>query len=158
MPRLPFLLGVLFLAVAVGCAMAPPGTQIPVTDAKQIVGIWTGDVVTARGGTIPFRLVVRELTFRLAAGDKVGVVGRNGAGKTSLLRVLAGEELPAGGTVTRRGRVGYLRQDPRQHRADDDTMALEHILAARDLVELARLMEKARIGMAVRSTSRMTIA
>jgi len=93
------------------------------------------------------RLVVRDLVFRLVAGDKVGVVGRNGAGKTSLLRVLAGEELPAAGTVARGGRVGYLRQDPRQHRADDDAVALEHILAARDLVELARRMEKARIAL-----------
>jgi ATPase subunit of ABC transporter with duplicated ATPase domains len=93
------------------------------------------------------RLVVRDLSFQLATGDKVGVVGRNGAGKTSLLKVLAGEELPASGTVTRRGQVGYLRQDPRQHRADDETVALEHILAARDLVELARRLEKARIAL-----------
>ena len=35
--------------------------------------------------------VVRDLDLVLAAGDKVGVVGRNGAGKTSTLRVLAGE-------------------------------------------------------------------
>jgi ATPase subunit of ABC transporter with duplicated ATPase domains len=93
------------------------------------------------------RLVVSDLTFQLATGDKVGVVGRNGAGKTSLLKVLAGEELPVSGTVTRRGRVGYLRQDPRQHRADDETVALEHILAARDLVDLARRLEKARIAL-----------
>jgi ATPase subunit of ABC transporter with duplicated ATPase domains len=93
------------------------------------------------------RIVVRDLTFQLATGDKVGVVGRNGAGKTSLLRVLAGEELPVAGTVTRGGRVGYLRQDPRQHRADDGSIALEHILSARDLVELARRLEKARIAL-----------
>jgi ATPase subunit of ABC transporter with duplicated ATPase domains len=79
------------------------------------------------------------------AGDKVGVVGRNGAGKTSLLQVLAGELPPAGGRVVRRGAVGYLRQDPRQHRADDDDQALEHILGARGLGELAGDLEKARI-------------
>src|SRR5438128_1683529 len=35
--------------------------------------------------------VVEGLTFGLRAGDKIGVVGRNGAGKTSTLKVLAGE-------------------------------------------------------------------
>ena len=93
------------------------------------------------GGSV----VIRDLSFALHPGDKVGLVGRNGAGKTTTLKILAGEELPASGTVEVRGRVGYLRQDPRQHRADDDATGLEHILAARGLVELARRLEKVRI-------------
>ena len=91
------------------------------------------------------KTVVSDLSFTLRAGDKMGVVGRNGAGKTSLLKVLGGEDLPLHGTVTRTGAIGYLRQDPRQHRADDHVTGLEHILAARDLVDLARRLEKARI-------------
>jgi len=91
------------------------------------------------------KTVVKDLSFTLRAGDKMGVVGRNGAGKTSLLKVLAGEELPLVGTVTHIGALGYLRQDPRQHRADDHITGLEHILAARDLIDLARRLEKARI-------------
>jgi ATPase subunit of ABC transporter with duplicated ATPase domains len=91
------------------------------------------------------KTVVQDLTFTLGAGDKMGVVGRNGAGKTSLLKVLGGEDLPLAGTVIRTGAIGYLRQDPRQHRADDHITGLEHILAARDLVDLARRLEKARI-------------
>jgi ATPase subunit of ABC transporter with duplicated ATPase domains len=91
------------------------------------------------------KTVVSDLSFTLRAGDKMGVVGRNGAGKTSLLKVLGGEDLPLRGTVTRTGAIGYLRQDPRQHRADDHVTGLEHILAARDLVDLARRLEKARI-------------
>jgi ATPase subunit of ABC transporter with duplicated ATPase domains len=93
------------------------------------------------------RVVVEGLTIDLRDADKVGVVGRNGAGKTSTLRVLAGEAPPASGTVVRRGAVGYLRQDPRQHRADDEDRALEHVLAARGLVDLARRLEKARIAL-----------
>ena len=93
------------------------------------------------------KIVVEALTFDLRAGDKVGVVGRNGAGKTSTIRVLAGEEEPAGGTVVRRGSVGYLRQDPRQHRAEDDDLALEHVLSARGLVDLSRRLEKARVAL-----------
>ena len=59
------------------------------------------------------RLLLGEATFRIAPGDRVGLVGRNGAGKTTLTRVLSGETQPAAGTVTRSGQVGYLPQDPR---------------------------------------------
>jgi ATPase subunit of ABC transporter with duplicated ATPase domains len=93
------------------------------------------------------KFVVDELSFSLRAGDKVGVVGRNGAGKTSTLRVLAGEDQPAAGTVVRRGAVGYLRQDPRQHRADEEARGLEHILSAKGLVEMSRRLEKARLAL-----------
>ncbi|MGZ4150631.1 MAG: ribosomal protection-like ABC-F family protein [Actinomycetota bacterium] len=89
--------------------------------------------------------VVEGLELSLRPGDKVGVVGRNGAGKTSTLKVLAGEEEPATGTIAHRGAVGYLRQDPRQHRADDEHTGLEHVLSARGVVDLARRLEKARI-------------
>ncbi len=89
--------------------------------------------------------VVQGLTFSLTAGDKVGMVGRNGAGKTSTLKVLAGEALKAGGVIERRGALGYLRQDPRQHREDDDLAGLEYLLAARDLIEMSGRLEKYRI-------------
>ncbi len=59
------------------------------------------------------RILLEHATFRVAAGDRIGLVGRNGAGKTTLTRVLAGEAQPAAGTVTRTGDVGYLPQDPR---------------------------------------------
>ncbi len=91
------------------------------------------------------KTVVSDLSFTLRAGDKIGVVGRNGAGKTSLLKVLGGEDLPLTGTIERNGAIGYLRQDPRQHRSDDQITGLEHILTARDLVDLARRLEKSRI-------------
>ena len=95
------------------------------------------------GGTT----VVSGLSFDLRPGDKMGVVGRNGAGKTSTLRVLAGESDAAAGHVIRRGGVGYLRQDPRQHVAEAEDTGLEHVLAARGLVELSRQLEKARIAL-----------
>src|SRR5229473_3469571 len=41
------------------------------------------------------RRVLSDASFTVAAGDKVGLVGRNGAGKTSLLKVLAEENDPA---------------------------------------------------------------
>jgi ATPase subunit of ABC transporter with duplicated ATPase domains len=99
------------------------------------------DLAIEAGG----RTMVEGLSLTLSAGDKVGIVGRNGAGKTSTLGVIAGEDPPASGTVLRRGAVGYLRQDPKQHRAPQGVTGLEHILSARDLVELARRLEKARL-------------
>jgi ATPase subunit of ABC transporter with duplicated ATPase domains len=101
------------------------------------------DLVVEVGG----KIVVHDLSFDLRAGEKIGLVGRNGAGKTSTLRVLAGEEPSSGGHVIRRGAVGYLRQDPRQHAAVAADTGIEHILGARDLVDLGRRLEKARIAL-----------
>ena len=80
------------------------------------------------------RLLLGEATFRIAPGDRVGLVGRNGAGKTTLTRVLAGEGPPAAGQVTRSGPVGYLPQDPRT--GDLDMLARDRILSARGLDEV----------------------
>lgn len=77
------------------------------------------------------RLLLEPVSFRVADGDKIGLVGRNGAGKTSLTRVLAGESLPADGSVSRSNEVGYLPQDPRT--GDLDAVARDRILAARGL-------------------------
>lgn len=54
------------------------------------------------------------LTFGLAEREKVALVARNGTGKTSILKILAGEEMPdSGRVVTRKDlKVGYLKQEP----------------------------------------------
>ncbi len=84
------------------------------------------------------RVLLQEVTFRVAPGDRIGLVGRNGAGKTTLTRVLAGEALPAAGTVTRSGEIGYLPQDPRT--GDLDVLAQDRILSARGLDAITRRM------------------
>jgi ATPase subunit of ABC transporter with duplicated ATPase domains len=78
------------------------------------------------------RRVLSDASFNVATGDKVGLVGRNGAGKTSLLKVLAGEDDPAAGLVLRRGTLGYVPQNPRP-RGDGSPTALTHILSGRGL-------------------------
>ena len=80
------------------------------------------------------RLLIEPVTFQVAAGDRVGLVGRNGAGKTTLARVLAGEALPAAGTVSRSAPVAYLPQDPRT--GNLDVVARDRILSARGLDEV----------------------
>ena len=92
------------------------------------------------------RLLMQDVSFRVAAGDKVGLVGRNGAGNTTLTRILAGEGLPASGQVTTTGAVGYLPQDPRT--GDPEVAALDRILSARGLDDVVRRLREAEQEMA----------
>lgn len=82
------------------------------------------------------RLLLSDASFRVAAGDRIGLVGRNGAGKTTLTKVLAGQSQPAAGSVTSSGEVGYLPQDPRT--GDLTVLARDRILAARSLDVIVR--------------------
>jgi ATP-binding cassette subfamily F protein uup len=52
------------------------------------------------------RTVLREITLGIAAGERIGLVGQNGGGKSTLLRLLAGLEQPDAGALTRAGDVG----------------------------------------------------
>jgi len=92
------------------------------------------------------RLLMEGVSFRVAPGDKVGLVGRNGAGKTTLTKILAGEALPAAGTVHVTGTVGYLPQDPRT--GDPTVLARERILSARGLDDAVRRLRAAEHEMA----------
>ena len=71
----------------------------------------------------PNRVVLDNLTIGLHAGDRIGVVGRNGDGKSTLMSIFAGTLTPDSGRVTRRGntQVGTLTQDDSFD--DGDTVA-----------------------------------
>jgi ATPase subunit of ABC transporter with duplicated ATPase domains len=56
------------------------------------------------------RVLFDEVSFRVGEGAKTALVGANGTGKTTLLRMIAGDTAPASGTVARTGGLGVMRQ------------------------------------------------
>src|SRR6476659_10885994 len=82
--------------------------------------------------------LLEAVTLSVAAGEKVGLVGRNGSGKTSLLRILAGHQEADGGDIARRRglRIGYL---PQEFELDPKLTVRENIEAgAADLMDWLR--------------------
>src|SRR6185369_6343101 len=59
------------------------------------------------------RTIFTDLNLRIGEEDRIGLVGRNGSGKSSLLRVLVGQQEPDRGSIRRAGtiRIGYLPQE-----------------------------------------------
>jgi ATPase subunit of ABC transporter with duplicated ATPase domains len=94
------------------------------------------------------RILLEPTTLRVQPGDRIGLVGRNGAGKTTSLRTFAGESLPHGGRIDRSGPVGYLPQDPRT--GDLDVLARDRVLSARGLDTLVTDIAKAQLELAER--------
>ena len=58
------------------------------------------------------QLLLQGVSFKINPREKIGLVGRNGHGKTTLVRLLAGDEHPDAGAVSmpKNYRIGYVRQ------------------------------------------------
>ncbi|MFE3433341.1 ABC-F family ATP-binding cassette domain-containing protein [Streptomyces sp. NPDC059171] len=97
--------------------------------------------VTVQAGP---KTLLTHLTWQLGPGDRIGLVGVNGAGKTSLLRALAeaartqGEEQPAAGKIVvgRTVRLAYLSQEV--HELNPNLRVLEAVQQVRDRVDLGK--------------------
>jgi ATP-binding cassette subfamily F protein 3 len=59
------------------------------------------------------RIIVEDATWHIQPGERIGLIGYNGTGKSTLLKLLVGEYLPSEGTVerSRNTSIGYLHQD-----------------------------------------------
>ncbi|MCX5948394.1 MAG: ATP-binding cassette domain-containing protein, partial [Cyanobacteria bacterium] len=72
------------------------------------------------GKIYPTGEVLRDVTWEVKPGDRIGLVGVNGAGKSTQMRIIAGLEEPSSGQVVKQGapRIVYLQQefdvDPRR--------------------------------------------
>ncbi len=91
------------------------------------------------------RVLIDKLTLALGKRERVGVIGPNGCGKTTLLRALTGERAPDAGTVVRgrNTRVAYLDQS--RATLDDDKTVYDNVAAAGHSIELGgRTLDVAR--------------
>src|SRR6516162_8459360 len=59
------------------------------------------------------RIIVEDATWHIQPGERIGLIGYNGTGKSTLLKLLVGEYSPSEGTVerSRNTSIGYLHQD-----------------------------------------------
>jgi ABC-type Mn2+/Zn2+ transport system ATPase subunit len=97
--------------------------------------------------------VLRGVTFTLRAGERMGVLGPNGGGKTTLFRVLMGELEPLAGTLEAPGRFGVVPQTERS-RLDFPVSALDVSLMG----SLSTLPWWRRPGRAERRAAREALA
>ena len=65
------------------------------------------------GKIYPTGEVLRDVTWEVKAGDRIGLVGVNGAGKSTQMKIIAGLEEPSSGLVVKQGepRIAYLQQE-----------------------------------------------
>ncbi|HIC69481.1 MAG TPA: ABC-F family ATP-binding cassette domain-containing protein, partial [Candidatus Latescibacteria bacterium] len=80
--------------------------------------------------------IFSEVSLEVAEADRIGVVGPNGGGKTSLVMLLVGQQEPTAGQVHRSSglRIGYVPQTSRP--ATDGTIRDEVMVAFKDIVQL----------------------
>lgn len=95
-----------------------PHSESGGTQCKSRGGLLPSGVPVLTGTNLSLafgeRVILRDVTLSIEANDRIGIVGRNGTGKSTLLKILAGMQKQDTGAVNlQRGcRVGYLTQDP----------------------------------------------
>ena len=76
-------------------------------------------------------VILKDVSFAVNDQDKLGIIGVNGAGKTSLFRVITGEYDCGGGIYIQKGHtIGVLEQNPRLSSLPSDMTALEYMFSA----------------------------
>ena len=113
--------------------------------SSQARGTFTNSLLSASNLSLSYgdHQVLNGATLAVYEGDKVGIVGRNGCGKSTFLKIAAGEENPDGGELSRRtGLVtGYLSQEFTLR--ENETVLTNVMDGAVHLVDLIRRYEAA---------------
>ncbi|MFF7762953.1 ABC-F family ATP-binding cassette domain-containing protein [Streptomyces griseorubiginosus] len=91
--------------------------------------------------TLGDRRILDGISLTAAPGRRIGLIGENGVGKSTLLRVLAGLDTPDAGSVTRPADLGFLHQEMPYDAGATIAVVLDEALreAREDLAELDRL-------------------
>jgi ATPase subunit of ABC transporter with duplicated ATPase domains len=93
------------------------------------------------------RVLFDDASFRVGDGTKTALVGANGTGKTTLLRIIAGDLVPSAGQVARDGGLGVMRQFIGSIRDDTEVRDLLLDLAPPGVREAGRALEAAELAM-----------
>src|SRR5258708_38747704 len=96
------------------------------------------------------RIIVRDATWHIQPNERIGMIGYNGTGKATLLKLLAGEYKPSQGTVerSRETTIGYLHQDLLSFDTNDSILqvaisAFERVLQLeKEIEELGKELER----------------
>ncbi|MEU4799664.1 ATP-binding cassette domain-containing protein [Streptomyces sp. NPDC023327] len=93
------------------------------------------------------RVLFHDVSFRVGEGSKTALIGANGTGKTTLLRMIAGDLKPAEGTVTSAGGLGVMRQFIGSVRDETELRDLLLDLSAPDVRTAGRAVARAELAM-----------
>ena len=93
------------------------------------------------------RVLFDDTSFRVGDGSKTALVGANGTGKTTLLRIIAGDLAPHAGAVAREGGLGVMRQFIGSIRDDTEVRDLLLDLSPPGVREAGRALEAAELAM-----------
>ncbi|MDH5760390.1 MAG: ATP-binding cassette domain-containing protein [Gemmatimonadota bacterium] len=95
-------------------------------------------VITARGVRFAYGedVLVRDLSTTIVRGDRIGLIGPNGVGKTTLLRILLGELAPQAGTVEHGTALSVAYFDQHREQLDEDASVADNVGMGSDHVVL----------------------
>ena len=93
------------------------------------------------------RVLFDDASFRVGDGSKTALVGANGTGKTTLLRIIAGDLAPHAGAVARDGGLGVMRQFIGSIRDDTEVRDLLLDLSPPGVRDAGRALEAAELAM-----------
>ena len=96
------------------------------------------------------RVLLDDVSFRVGEGAFVALVGANGTGKTTLLRLIAGDVAPSAGTIARSGGLGVMRQFIGSVRDATTVRELLLLLAPPPIREAGERLERAEWALAER--------
>jgi len=121
----------------------PPRGPLPSLRPRRVTILSVSNVGVSFGATELFK----NITFTVAEGERWGIIGRNGAGKTSIFKIITGDLIPTVGSVARKPGLRHALLD--QHRAFEGATTVWEAGAAawREVVALEQLIATLAIEM-----------